>query len=605
MFPPSTPHRAWRSSWRIAAPLLTLLAASCSGSATQEPGQEAAGNEGNTPAAPPIVPDAPGGETTPQTGVPAQANPTPTPQGTATTEVVPPPSPLPTAEDCVAADTSESVLRRLSRLEYQLSLKELFQLPSAPNVEAVPQDSDFKGFHTLAALQNVTTEHLRAYQSLGERLAEELLADEARSGAVIGCELEAQGCLESFVKEFGRLAYRRTLEVDEVAAAMALAQDVGGSAEEQFTAVVSALLSSANFLFRVEVGDKALTTELSTLSGEELASRLSFTLIGRGPSGELLDKGASGGLASPEALFDEAQKLLSDERAQEFYDAFFRQWLGFEQLRRPKQPETWWNDALMLSMQEETQRFLRDYAWGTGADFLDSFTANHSYMRADLAEFYGLPAPATNGYVEFPEDHDRAKSGLFTHAALLSAKRDGDRIAHRGAWIQSTFLCLDLQVPTALLDAVSDELAGLTFDQIFEKRNTDDACAGCHALIDPIGVGFAAYDEAGRFQADFDVSQFSVAPALPQANQPFSTAGELAKMLRERAEFAQCLTSKLFLYADGREPTTADSCAIAKATEQFVSDQHRFASLLEGLVTAPEFRLRRAPVAATSSEGDN
>jgi Protein of unknown function (DUF1592)/Protein of unknown function (DUF1588)/Protein of unknown function (DUF1585)/Protein of unknown function (DUF1595)/Protein of unknown function (DUF1587) len=484
-------------------------------------------------------------------------------------------------------------------------LKELFRLESAPQVDTVPADSDFKGFRTLAELQTVTTEHLRAYQAVGEQLAEDLLADATRREAVIGCDVTAASCLESFVTNFGKVAYRRALSAEEVSAYLTLAASLDEAPEEQFVTVISAMLSTANFLFRVELGEPTQGSELTTLSGEELASRLSFTLIGRGPSPELLEKGARGDLNTPEGLIAETKALLADERAREFYDAFFAQWLGFEQLRAPKQPDASWNDALMLSMQEETHDFLRSYAWAEGSNFLDSFTANHSYMRADLAEFYRLPAPAENGYVEFPEGHDRENSGLFTHAALLSAKRDGDRIAHRGSWVQNTFFCIDLQLPTALLDSLSDELAGLTFNEIFERRNADEACAGCHALIDPIGVGLAAYDEAGRFQSDFDVSEFSVAPSLPQAGAQFETAGELAALLRNEADVAQCLTRKMFLYTGGRAASASDACSVAQATDRFVKDQYRFASVLEGLVTAPDFRVRRAPAAAATAEGEN
>lgn len=581
---------------------LGALLAGCSGGVS--PTGEAAPAGQNPPPNPVAsVPGATPNETPSNT-------PSPTSPGTPPTVTPPPagstaPATVPTPPtDCSAVDTSETALRRLSQLEYQFTLEELFHLPSAPDVNAVPKDSDFKGFRTLAALQTITTEHLRAYQTISEKLATELLTDAPRLEAVVGCDLAAQDCLQTFVTEFGRLAYRRTLETDEVAAYLALAAGYEGSAEDKFVTVVSALLSSPSFLYRVEVGDKPQGTELSTLTGEELAARLSFALIGRGPSKELLDQGKSGGLDSAEGLRAATQALLTDPRSQEFYDAFFQQWLGFEQLRAPKEPAADWNDALMLSMQEETHRFLRDYAWTEGANFLDSFTANHTFIRADLAEYYHLPPPAENGYVEFPEDHDRAHSGLLTHAALLAAKRDGDRIAHRGAWVQSTFLCIDLQVPTALLDSISDELAGLTFNQIFERRNSDEACAGCHALIDPIGVGLAPYDESGRFDASIDLSQFSVAPALPQAQTGFSNAGELAELLRDRAEFANCLTSKLFLYAGGREAASPDACTIKRAADQFVTDQYRFASVLEGLVTSPDFRVRRAP-AATAAEGEN
>jgi hypothetical protein len=498
---------------------------------------------------------------------------------------------------CDTTNSSAVVLPRLSRLEYQLTLKELFALPTAPNVDEIPQDSDFKGFRTLTALQNVTTEHLRAYQAMAEKLANALLADNTRADSVIGCDVAADGCLQSFVGTFGRLAYRRSLDEAEVQAYLALASEVGGSPEEQFSAVVSAMLSSANFLFRIETGAEPADNELSSLSGEQLASRLSFTLIGRGPNAQLLDLGKSGGLDTEQGLAHAAQELLKSDKSREYFDAFFQQWLGFEQLRAPKQPEGWWNDALMLSMQEETQRFLRDYAWTDGVSFRDVLIANHSYMRADLAEFYGLPNPAENGLVQFPDGHNRSNSGLLTQAALLGQKRDGDRIAHRGAWVQSTFMCRDLSLPTELLDSVSDELTGLTFPQIVEKRNTDDACAGCHALIDPIGVGLAAYDEAGRYMSDFDVYQYDIVPSLPPGGPEFATAGELASQLRDNEYLGQCMTRKVFLYTNGREATADDACAIAKGTEQFESDQYRFASILEGIVASPQFRVRRAPKA--------
>lgn len=509
-----------------------------------------------------------------------------------------PSSVSPDAAACETADVSPSVLRRLSRLEYQLTLKELFKLPTAPDVSAVPEDSDFKGFRTLAALQNVTTEHLRGYQSIADSLATQLLQDAERLQQIVGCDLAASECLESFITNFGRVAYRRTLGGDEVEALLGLATEIAdsddGGVEAQFKGVLAAMLSSASFLFRFEGGDGQ--SELSPLSGEELAARLSFTLIGRGPSAALLDRGAAGELDTEAGLLGAAQELLADERSREFFDAFFQQWLDFEELRAPKEPQSWWNDALMVSMQEETQKFLREYAWEEGVNFLDSITANHSYIRADLAEFYRLPTPAADGYVEFPPDHDRANSGLLSHAALVSAKSDADRIAHRGTWVQRTFLCVDLEVPTQLLDAISDELSGLSYQQMLDKRNTDTACGGCHAMIDPIGVGFSAYDEAGRFDPQVDVHQYGITPALP-GGQPFTTLGELAAQLRQRAELAECVTEKLFLYTDGREAAKQDGCAVSQATEKFVGDQYRFASILEGLVASPQFRLRRAPSA--------
>ncbi len=563
-----------------------------------------------------------GGGDAPMSGAPG-ADPT-TPEGTETvgaapsaqqpqgpsdsypagTPVVGPASPDPTnpegqpapALDCATADVSPNVLTRLSRLEYRLTLKELFQLAETPAVASVPEDSDFKGFRTMAALQNVTTEHLRSYQEEATALAQALLADTARRDAVVGCDLAAAGCLESFIADFGRVAYRRTLSADDVAGLMDVAAKAPDGPEQQFVDVVTAMLSSPSFLFRMEIGDSP--DGLSTLSGEELASRLSFVLIGRGPSMELLDRGAAGELDTEAGLATAAAELLADERSREYFGAFFEQWLGFEQLRAPNEPGPAWDDSLMDSMQQETHAFLNEFAWAPSRNFLDALTANHTYVGDDLVQFYGLPTPDADGRVDFPEGHDRASSGLLTHASLISAKGDGDKVAHRGAWVQRTFLCTDLQIPTALLDQLSTELEGLTYPAMIEKRNTDTACAGCHSLIDPIGVGFLAYDAAGQFDPEVDETQYGITPALPgDGGGKFENIGELALMLRARPELSRCLTERMFLYTSGRQAAAADACTVAHATEQFDAEQGRFSSILEGLVLAPEFRLRRAPAA--------
>jgi hypothetical protein len=354
------------------------------------------------------------------------------------------------------------------------------------------------------------------------------------------------------------------------------------------------MLSAPSFLFRIEVGNKP--EGLSTLSGLEVASKLAFTLTGRAPSATLLTRGEQGQLDTDTGVQAAAKELLADPRAREYFGSFFKQWLGYEQLRGPKAPPAGWNNGLLLSMQEETDRFIDEFAWGRGANFLDAFTANHTYLRADLAEFYGLGAPASDGYVAIPAGHFRENSGLLSHAALLSQKRDGDRIAHRGAWVQRTFLCFDLQVPTALLDSVSDELAGLTFQQIVDRRNTDKACAGCHAQIDPIGVGLAAFDDIAHFDPKLDVKQFGIAPKLPGSGD-FQSVGQLAQLLRQRSEIVNCMSAKAFLYTAGREPLAQDQCTVAQAAKQFGDSKQQFSLLLEGLVTRPDFRLRRAPPA--------
>jgi len=487
------------------------------------------------------------------------------------------------------------VLRRLSALEYQLTLQDLFELPAPPSLEGVPPDADKDGFRTFAEIQTVSSQHLRAYLDKARELADGLLADSTRRSSVIGCQLTAPDCLRSFVTRFGRLAYRRSLETAEVDALVTRAESDALDTEDRYRLVLEAMLTSPSFLYRVEVG--SASEGVSTLTATELASRLSFAVWGRGPSATLLDQAEQGALDTPEGLRTVAESMLADPKAEQFFGAFFRQWLGFETLRPPNVPPAGWDDALLGAMQEETDQVLKDFAWG-GGTFLDVLTANYTRTSRALATYYGLPAPGADGRVEFPAGSPRANTGLLTHASLLSAKSDGDPISIRGNWVRETFFCQHMSVPPDLAETLGERLVGLTRVQIVEKRNTEMECKGCHSLIDPIGVGFAAFDATGRYDDSVDITQYGIAPALPGAPDPstFSSIAELSAKLRSMPEVSECLASRAFLYVGGREPVAADACTLESATRAFTSSGN-FAALLAGIIEAPEFRLRRAPAA--------
>jgi hypothetical protein len=499
-----------------------------------------------------------------------------------------------TPKDC-NVDSGPSVLRRLSKLEYRLSLQQLLQIPTALALESIPDDAEEDGFNTIAALQAVSDGHLRGYLETAEDLGAALMQDSVRRAAVLGCEPSAAGCLESFVTAFGKLAYRRPLTSEESANLASRAIAAGIDTEDQFNFVIEALLTSPSFVFRVEVGDN---TPLAPLTALELASRLSFTLWGRGPTAELLAKAEAGGLDTDEDLASTAQSMLGDARAHELFGDFFRQWLDFSDLRAPKVPPVGWSDALLSDMQGETDVLLSDVAWTPGASFLTALTANHTYVTPALSTLYGLPA-AGDGFqrVEFSADSPRANTGLLTHPSLISPKTDGDLIAKRGKWIRSAFFCEHLEPPPGTFDQVAMSLAGLTYPQVLAHRNTEEPCASCHARIDPVGVGFAHFDAVGLFDPNIDVAAFGLPQRLDGVEPAeYASLAELATKIAEAPEVSACMAERLFTYTQGRTPDAVDQCTLDAAGQRFASEGHQFQSLALALVESPSFRQRRAPV---------
>ncbi|HEX6273855.1 MAG TPA: DUF1592 domain-containing protein [Polyangiaceae bacterium] len=499
-----------------------------------------------------------------------------------------------TCTDLDANETGTGVLRRLTKLEYGLTLQDLFALSAPPNLDGIPDDNARDGFRTSAADQPVMDQQLlRAYLDRAKALAGELMTDTARRGTVLGCEPNATDCLPAFVGRFGKLAFRRPLEQTEIDAITTRATMVAADVNDRYRFAIESLLSSPSFLFRIEVGGAA--DGLATLEQHELASRLSFAVWGRGPSAELLEAAAAGALDTPAGLVERATQMLADPKARAFFAAFFQQWLGYETLVTPPQPPMGWSSSVLDAMKGETDRVTGDVAWG-GGNFLDVLTTNTTNTSAAAATYFGLPAPSADGTVTFPANHVRANSGLLTHPSVLSAKRDGDLIAIRGNWLRSTFLCEHLGLP-ADADTIGERLVGLTPTEIVQMRNTEDECAGCHAAIDPIGVGFAAFDATGRFDATVDIGEYGVTPGLPDdASMPdFTTIAELAQKLHAMPQVSACLASRVFLYVHGRTPNGPDGCAVERASRGFVDANYGFPALIQGLIEAPAFRLRRPP----------
>jgi hypothetical protein len=222
-------------------------------------------------------------------------------------------------------------------------------------------------------------------------------------------------------------------------------------------------------------------------------------------------------------------------------------------------------------------------------------TASYTKTSTGLAAYYGLPAPSADGRVDIPAADARASSGILTHASLLSAKTDGDLIAIRGNWLRRVFLCDEVHPLPDLADQIGDRLVGLTRVEIVNLRNETPECVGCHATIDPIGIGFVKFDATGRYDESIDDSGFTITAALPDAASPaFSTIAELSAKLAAMPAVPHCVAERAFLYVNGREPGAADACTVQGISEAFVAENHAFPALVAGIVEAPAFRLRRA-----------
>lgn len=491
--------------------------------------------------------------------------------------------------------------RRLTNAEYESSLQALTG-GSSPLVAQLPPD-DYAGefsFNNHASVLRVSTAHAEAYALIAEKVAADVMASPARREKVLGCSLsKGAACLESFIKSFGRRAYRRPLGDEEAAALGKLATAEKDPAVGASLAL-QAMLQSPHFLYRVELGvPSAERAGYHKLTGFELATRLSFLLLGRPPDDALLDLAASGGLDSAEGVATAARGLLSasPQQARESVRNFYSQWLSLQRLDTAQRtPERYpaWSPELRDAMREEVHRVFDYFIWEGERDFLGVLTARHTYVNPPLAAFYGMtpPNPAGWGEVKLPEGGSRG--GLLTLAGLLTVTADHEGVAPilRGKFVRMQLLC---KPPPPVPDNVPtfpEPVPGESDRDRLARHRSDPSCSGCHKLMDPIGFGLEQYDAIGAFRTQDSQGHTLTAEGSVEGMEPSAFRGpaELAQRLRASPDTPACVVKQVFRWATGRYEQKADECTLESLTRAFVSSGNDLPTLLVSLVSSDAFR---------------
>jgi len=311
--------------------------------------------------------------------------------------------------------------------------------------------------------------------------------------------------------------------------------------------------------------------------------------------------------------------MLDHPRAREALDEFVSQWLRFDRiLTAPKDRRRFpqYTRETAVAMTEEARIFLSDLVWND-RNFMDLFTADYSFMNADLASIYGAPAPAREfDLVRFPAGSERAGLLGQTLFLALTAKPDDSSPTARGLFVREQFLCQHVPEPppgvNTNLPPVTEAKPQTNRDRMLEHV-TNPSCATCHNLIDPIGLGLERFDAIGarreKFQLlfstgrgggnrqappktlDLDIDSTGHVAGLP--NSQFQSPLQLGKVLAESPQCQQCVVKQYFRYTAGRMETPADRPLILAVLEEFRRSKFRFKELIVSLIRSREFPNQR------------
>ncbi|MDI1446947.1 DUF1592 domain-containing protein [Polyangium sp. 6x1] len=511
------------------------------------------------------------------------------------------------ALQCIGTIPGKSPIRRMTRFEYNNTVRDLLGDDTRPASGFVPEE-EAMGFDNQATALGVTQILAEQYMVAAEQIAARAVKD---LGALLPCDPATSGeqaCATTFIQTFGRRAYRRPLTDDEVSRL----QDVftWGLGDEGFPKgielVLQVMLQSPHFLYRVEFGmPDPVEADVVPLSHHEIASRLSYMLWGTMPDDALFAAADEGRFSTKEAIAEEARRMLDDPRAREAVGNFNAQWLGLSHLDNIKKDSSTYPkyyEGVRPLWRAETLAFLEDVIFEGEGDIGSVFTANYSMLNAELASFYGVSGgPATQSFERVELDPTKS-SGILTHASVLAAtgKPNQTSPVHRGKFVRERLLCQILPPPpnNAAFNA-PDVRPDATTRERFAEHSENPACAGCHVKMDPVGFGFEHYDGIGLYR-DTDqglpVDDSGELVDTRGIDGPFEGVVELGQRLAQSEEARQCVATQWFRFAYGRVEGEDDRCSMSEIQQAFAASGFNVKELLVALTQTDAFRYRRAVV---------
>jgi hypothetical protein len=485
--------------------------------------------------------------------------------------------------------------RPLSPREYDATLRDLLGDTTASGGDVLPEPAAERDlpFDNDAPSKPTTDVLISGLERLAWAAASRAVARPDILAKLLPCAPKGPGdsaCFQTFVSSFGRRVLRRPVAADEIAGYLKLQSFATEKSDfnEGVRVAIAAFLQQPDFIYRIEAGAPvAGSPGVFQLDDFEVATKLSYFVLGTTPSDQLLELAAARKLTAPADREAALRMLLADTRARDQVFRFHAQWLGFSRIPL--------DAGLVGSMNAETRALLDDVVFARNADYHEVLLSERSYIDNTMAALYGIAAPGKPTWVQ---TMPVGRRGLLSQGSFLSAasKPDDTSPVLRGLLVANRLLCRVIPDPPPEVNVGALPQARCRVDMFKQHEARGSSCAACHSQMDPIGFGLEAYDRTGKFRTT-ELGKPDC-PIDGQGEMPggsrFRGPAELASLVAASPDFDRCLAHFVHQFAVGRQPAAADDALIDRAATAFRARGSRLIDLLVTLVSDASFALRRA-----------
>jgi len=512
-----------------------------------------------------------------------------------------------------ASAGSPAIARRLTPDQYRRVIADVF----GPGIKVTgrfePGLRDEGLFAVGTAQVGITATGLEQYDAMAHGIAQQVVSPEHRD-TLIPCKPQSASgpdadCAAQFFKRAGALLYRRPLSASELDSAVGVANLASTALKSFYSGIemsLAGLLESPQFLFRQEVSEPDPEHPGGyRLDAYSKASQLSFFLWNSDPDAQLRTAARTGALDTESGLTHEVDRMLASPRLESGVRAFFSDMLQFDlfdTLSKDAKIYPKWTAHVGQDAQEQTLRTIVDLLLTQHGDYRDLFTTRKTFLTPALASIYRVPlAQSSTPWqpYEFPAGDPRA--GILAQASFvaLHSHEGSSSPTLRGKALRELLLCEPVPSPPGNVNlAGAQDTHDPHFRTMRERltvHRTNPTCAGCHKLMDPMGLALENFDSDASYRTSENGQPLDTSGELDGI--AFSDAAGLGRAMHDNPATGACLVRRMYAYATGRAPARRDMPWIRYLEKSFAQDGYRTPELMRRIAISENYYRIAAPPA--------
>ena len=305
-------------------------------------------------------------------------------------------------------------------------------------------------------------------------------------------------------------------------------------------------------------------------------------------------------------LLAQTRRMLRDAQVRRFATEFAGNWLGFRRFEehnavdRERFPS--FTNELRQAMYEEPIRLFVDVV-SRDRSVLDLLYGERHVRQSGFwpgTTACRYPGRRKDDWVRVEDANRFGRGGLLPMSVFLTASSPGLRTSpvKRGYWVVRKLLGERIPPPPPVVPELPKDEAKtgeLTLPQLLARHRADKNCASCHQRFDSIGLVFEGYGPIGeRRERDLGNRPVSPKATFPDGSEGAGLAG-LRRYIAEaaRGRFRRSPLPRAAGLCPGRGLILSDEPMIKSMRERLAAEGHRFDSLIETIVTSPQFLNKR------------